>query len=335
MINYNAIANNAQFFKEKSGKAKLCAVLKNNAYGHDIEKTAKILCNIADCFAVGNVDEADKIKPFGKPILILLPLFDQDIIRAVLGGYVITVDSFETLERVHKVAKQLSVTALVHLKIDTGMHRLGFLPDMLEEVCKQLKSMSFVQVDGIFSHFCRADCDPSFTQKQFDLFCESCIQVEKLLNKTLIKHIANTAGIMLDCSYSLDMVRIGIGLYGYGAKGLLPAKEIKAKVVAIRKVDKNDSLGYGFSGKVNSNCLVAVVNIGYADGLARCLSNKICFLINGKRYRQIGAICMAMCMLQVDDTVKTGDEVVVLGSNNFIATDDVIIYELLCNLGEK
>lgn len=332
MVDFNAIKYNAMQFKGKIGNAKLCAVIKNDAYGHGLLKTAKTLVGVADFFAVATVSEAQKVAELGVPTLILLPLDKRDTEKAVSSGFVLTVDGFSTLETVSQVAQKLGKTVHVHVKIDTGMHRFGFMPNELPMLCQRLKNCKNVSVEGIFSHFSRADCDVNFTKGQFDCFCNASALVERELGKKLIRHVANTSAISLDNRYALDMVRVGLGLYGYGKTGLIPAKEVKSKIVAVRKVDKNQSLGYGVGEKFNHDAFVAVVQIGYANGLPRVLSDKMTFFVNGRPCKQVGKVCMSCCMIEVDQSVKTGDTVTILGKNCNPSNDDVIIYELLCSL---
>lgn len=328
-INYDAIVKNAEYFKKLIGDAKLCAVIKNDAYGHGIVHTARYLMGVADYFAVGDVQEAEKICWMGKDVLILLPQNYNSTITALKRNCILTVDSFETLKVVVKAAQFSKSIARVHIKFDSGMSRLGFNETELAKLTYELSHYPQVYVQGVYSHFWgdnTSDCD-----KQLSVFNRCYTVLERTLKRTLVKHIANTSGALLSNKYHLDMVRVGIGLYGYGNNKLLTAKKVTAEIVAIRDVRKGEIVGYGGKYVCEQNSKIAVINMGYAHGLAR--THLKSFVKVGNTLCPIVAICMAMSMVNVADlNVKVGDEITLIDNDINLSNDNVIIYELLCNL---
>lgn len=324
-INYDAIIKNAQFFRKKLGNTKLCAVVKCDAYGHGLERVASCLHDVVDCFAVNDVSEALQIEKYGNDVLILLPQDARSTKIAIEHQFLLTLDSFDTLQIISHCKKG---TARVHIKIDSGMSRLGFSKEQLPVLLKQLEGKN-IAVEGIFSHFCTEN--KIFCDEQLNYFAKcSKIVLRKFGNIT--KHVANTSGVLLDAKYHLDMARVGLGLYGYGDENLTIAKTVTAKVLAKKHVKRGSVVGYGARHVCDKDCDVAIINIGYNDGYVRALRTPMVKI--GKSFAKvIGNICMSMSMVDVTDlTVNVGDEVIVLGESVNPSTDDVIIYQLLCNL---
>jgi len=327
-INYDAIIKNALFFKNILGKSKLCAVLKNDAYGHGIVRTASALSGVADCFAVGSVDEATKISQFGD-VLILLPVTAQEVPMAVRSNIILTVDSFVTLDTLLGNLPR-GKYARVHIKINSGMNRLGFTYEQLPQLLDRLRLAPDLKVEGVFSHFfgiAKSDCD-----RQFAAFEKCCNFIASGVPGNLTYHIANTSGVLLDTKYHLDMARVGLGLYGYGTENLTPAKTVTAQVIATRAVSAGETVGYDAAYTFPRDTRIAVVNCGYAHGFPRALTHaKV--KINGRVCNVVGNVCMAMLTVDTGDLdVKVGDEVVLLGEGINNANNNVIVYELLCNL---
>lgn len=329
ILNFVALEHNALFFKEILGNSKLCAVIKNNAYGHGIVHVARFLDSIVDCFAVGSVNEAKQIRFVKKDIILLLPQNIAGATDAIKGGYILTVDSFETLNTVVAVAANLRKSARVHIKIDSGMSRLGFKQDDIKILVSQLQNSSEISVEGVYSHFLGenvAQCD-----KQLNVFLPCAESVEKALNKRLVKHIANSNGAMLSSKYRLDMARIGLGLYGYGNKNLAPVKTVTAKVIAVKSVNAGDVVGYGAKYVVPVQGNIAVLNVGYAQGFARSLVGSQ-ITINGCSCKVV-AVCMAMIIVDVTGVdVRVGDTATLLGNGVDISNEYVSVYELLCSM---
>ncbi|MCH5157010.1 MAG: alanine racemase [Clostridiales bacterium] len=328
IIDYNAIEKNALFFKRLVGESKLCAVLKNNAYGHGLTHVARHIVGVVDCFAVGTIDEAEQLLPLHKDILILLPQNERNTVRAIKSNCILTVDSFFTLNLVDTVARSLNKTARVHIKIDSGMSRLGFQYADIGELL-QLLCNSNLEVEGIFSHFygdTEPECDAQF--RKFELCFK---EFEQRLGFSVVKHIANSGAALLSSKYHLDMVRVGLGLYGYGNDSLLPAKRVNADVISVKRAVAGSVVGYGAKYVCTSDTNIATLNVGYATGLSRTLIGSKVQI--GNNLYPIVAICMAMTLVDVGDAeISVGEVATLLGQGVNIANDQVIIYELLCNL---
>lgn len=328
-LDFSALEHNAVFFKKLLGNSKLCAVVKNNAYGHGLIHIARYLDGIVDCFAVGSVDEAKQIDFVSKDILLLLPQNNDNTIEAIRRKIILSVDSFETLNTVSAAAKKMQTFARVHIKIDSGMSRLGFKPNDIEKLVNRLPNYPEIVVEGVYSHFYgdnAAQCD-----KQRAVFLPCAVRLENALNKQLTKHIANSNGALISTKYHLDMARIGLGLYGYGNDDLIPVKTVTAKVIAVKTVSAGDVVGYGAKYVTPHSGRIAVLNVGYAHGFSRALVGSQ-IKING-RYCKVVAVCMAMIMVDVSDVdAKAGDIATLLGNGVNAANDVVSIYELLCNL---
>ncbi len=324
-VNYHAIIKNAQYFRQVLGNSNLCAVVKCDAYGHGLERVASCLCDIVDCFAVNDVLEGQKIARYSRDVLILLPQDFRNTKIAIENGFVLTLDSFDTLKILQQFSKDF---VRVHIKIDSGMSRLGFRLEDLASLLHSLDGKNII-VEGIFSHF--YDEKQNLCQEQLNYF-EKCSKIVSRKFGNITKHIANTGGVMLDKAFHLDMARVGLGLYGYGASNLSVAKTVTAKVIAKKKLPRGSIIGYGATYTCNCDTDVAVIDIGYAKGYVRSLREPT-VKIGNNFAKVIGNICMSMSMVDVTNIpVSVGDEIVVLGEGVNPSTDDAIIYQLLCNL---
>ena len=324
-INYDAIIKNAHYFKSILSNTKLCAVVKCDAYGHGLERVASCLCDIVDYFAVNDVSEAQIVSKYRKDVLILLPQDSRNAKISIQNGFILTLDSFDTLQILSNFPNSV---VRVHIKIDSGMSRLGFRLEDLPRLLSLFDGKNII-IEGIFSHFYSEN--QIFCQEQLNYF-EKCSKIVSRKFGNITKHIANTSGAMLGAKYHLDMARIGLGLYGYGAPDLQVAKTVTAKVVAKKKLSKGSVVGYGATYTCDKDIDVAVIDIGYAKGYVRSLREPI-VKIGNFFASVIGNICMSMCMVDVTGiSVSIGDEVVVLGEGVNPSTDNTIIYQLLCNL---
>ncbi len=327
-IDYSAIKSNAKYFKNILGKSKLCAVVKNDAYGHGLLPTATALAQIADCFAVGNAADAVAIKPVVRDVLALLPLNYRDTVIAVNAGAILTVDSFDTLDIVARVSKQLSIQPRVHIKIDSGMSRLGFTETQLNCLCGAIDGLK-MRIEGVFSHFYGETSDQC--DKQLQYFGKCADMLQSRVGRKLTRHIANTSAALLSSKYHLDMARVGLGLYGYGSDGLRPAAKVTANVISVKNVCSGSVVGYGAKYVCAQDTRLAVLDIGYADGLPRSVVGSAVKI--GNAFCSIAAICMAMTVVDVGDAdVRVGQTATLLGTDVNIANNQVIVYELLCNL---
>lgn len=353
-IDLDALEYNYNIIQKKIPlTSKIAAVVKADAYGHGAVQVAGELDKLGvDYFCVGSPDEGIELRKAGikKKIIVLAEVLKSQYQDILKGDLIQTVGSFETLTGLNKIAAEFNKTIKVHLKIDSGMGRIGFLNSDIKKLINKLENLKHLKVEGIFSHFARADeVDKSYSYKQLNKFEKVLAEFEKSNFEIELKHMANSAAVIdLEASY-LDLVRPGIMLYG-----LLPSRELnnevdlkpllsfKTKVVQIRNLKKDTAISYGSTYKTDSQEKVAVLPIGYKDGYPRLLSNKGEVLINGKRAPIRGRICMGQTIVSVEDIedIKVGDEVVLIGRQNDdqITASEIaelastISYEIVCNL---
>lgn len=359
-INLDNLKHNlAMVRKIISPKTKICAVLKADGYGHGAFEVAQIAENAKISYlAVATLDEALYLRQKGIkiPILILgfTPVYQFD--KIIEQNITQTVFDFESAKDLSFLAKKQGKKAKVHIKLDTGMGRLGFPvePSTISEIIKILK-LEGLEVEGLFTHFARADeKDKNYTKKQFNDFLLVANRLKKLGFSIPIKHVANSAAI-IDCpETNLDMVRPGIMLYGLYPSDkvnkdkvkLKPVMTLKTKIAYVKSLSKGKSVSYGGTFVTKRQSLIATLPIGYADGYFRALSSKASVLVNGQRAPVIGRICMDQCMVDVTDikgSVKKGDDVVILGAmeqEKILAEQlahlaGTINYEVICSIGKR
>jgi alanine racemase len=326
-VNLDAIAQNIKNIKKLIGEKKeLMAVVKGNAYGHDIlEVSPVVLENGATRLAVARLEEAIFLRKAGitVPILVLGLTLKQQ--AEFLVSYDITpaVCEFEMIEKLSESAVQMNKMTKIHLKVDTGMGRIGIFPYDVLRFIKRMKALKNVEIEGIFTHFSVADeKDKFYTEEQFRKFIEILTILEKEGIKIPIKHVGNSA-TLLDLPHMwLDMVRPGIAIYGlYPSKevkktiNLIPAQQFKTKIVFIKELPLGESISYGRTYITKRRMRVASLPVGYADGYNRLLSNQGEVLVRGQRVPIIGRVCMDQCVIDVTNLtqVEIGDEVVLWG----------------------
>ncbi len=352
-ISLNALLNNLNFYKSKlKPGVKIMAMVKAFSYGSGTFEVANMLqYNKVDYLAVAYIDEGVALRQSGitLPVMVLNPelsAFDK-LIEYKLEPEIF---SFNLLDEFVKYALSHNLSNYpVHLKIDTGMHRLGFEEQDIDTLCDLIEDNRFIKVQSIFSHFVASDAPEhdDFTKKQIKRFEKAFTKVEKALGYKVIKHISNTGGILRWPSAHFDMVRLGIGLYGIDASvaagsGILqPITTLKTSISQVRKVAANDTIGYSRNGKLAHNGKIATVRIGYADGYLRAFGNGVGrMLIKGKLVPTIGNISMDMTMLDVSNVdVREGDDVIVF--NDRLTIEELareigtIPYEILTNISQR
>lgn len=326
-VNLDAIAQNVKNIKKLIGEKKeLMAVVKGNAYGHDIlEVSPVVLENGATRLAVARLEEGIILRKAGitVPILVLGLTLKQQ--AEFLVSYDITpaVCEFEMIEKLSESAVQMNKMTKIHLKVDTGMGRIGIFPYDVLRFIKRIKALKNVEIEGIFTHFSVAnEKDKFYTEEQFRKFIEILTVLEKEGIKIPIKHVGNSA-TLLDLPHMwLDMVRPGLAIYGlYPSKevkktiNLIPAQQFKTKIVFIKELPLGESISYGRTYITKRRMRVASLPVGYADGYNRLLSNQGEVLVRGQRVPIIGRVCMDQCMIDVTNLtqVEIGDEVVLWG----------------------
>lgn len=339
-------------------KAKVMAVVKADAYGHGyLECCRTLLKNGADCLCVATLSEAKQLRRQGitAPILILGVTFPEDSEELVKEEIIPAVCSFEYAKCLSKAAEKLKKTVKIHIKVDTGMSRLGFLTGKDEEKTVreiiEISKLPFIEIDGLFSHFaCADEKNREYTDLQFERFTSLIKNLEGKGIKIPCKHIANSAAIMMYPETHLDMVRAGIVLYGcYPSEevdksklSLKPVLTLKSKITHIKEVEENVGVSYGKTYITDKKTKIATVPVGYADGYLRCLSEKAKIEVGGQLCDIIGRICMDQCMIDVTNVNNTnvGDEVILFGDGQITADDianmmSTINYEVLCLVSKR
>lgn len=332
-IDTDCITYNFNIIKNKVDGAMICPVIKDNAYGHGAVKLAHLYEKLgANYFAVSTLEEAIELREGGISVSILIlgytPLEDAD----KLFRYNITqcVYSLPYAEGLNSFGYKIKC----HLKIDTGMNRIGF-KDVSE--MKKACLLSNLDFEGVFMHF--SDClDDDFSKKQFDLFMEDISKLEKEGITFKIRHCANSGTIMKHPFYHLDMVRPGIILYGLGGyDGLKQALHMKSIITHIKEVKKGEPIGYDRRFVADKDIRVATVAVGYGDGFSRLHSGRNTVNINGKEVNILGNICMDQMMVDISDVdCNLYDEVLIYGDLEKMATNIYTIsYELICDINSR
>lgn len=322
----------------------ILAVLKADAYGHGATKIARELFSLGVTrFGVATLSEALEIRRRLPHAQILVMGYTPEYLyeTAIEHGIRTTVYLSEQAEELSKAAAKLQRDAIVHLKIETGMNRLGFLPneDSLSRILK-IREMDNIIVEGIFTHFPAADDDLEYTRNSMGKFESFTRQLEEKGFKIPLRHVNNSAAIMNLPEYSLDMVRAGIILYGVypfpeADREFLPLKSclsLKAQISHVKDLEEGEKIGYGLTYTATSKIKVATLPIGYADGWSRALSNKGSVLIKGKRAPIIGRVCMDQMMVDVTGiNAERGDEAVLMGRQG---NEEITIEEIAALIGQ-
>ncbi len=351
-INLNAISHNLTFYKSKlDPKTKMMVMVKAFGYGNGGFEIAKLLeHHKVDYLGVAFADEGISLKNAGirVPIMVLNP--ETTSFTAIIQHHLEPeIYSVKGLKAFLKIAEQKKLKHFpIHIKIDTGMHRLGFEEDNLEDLIQILKGNETVQIKSILSHMATSDDlnHDAFSKSQIALFEKLSTQIQIELNIKPILHILNTSGITNYPEAQYDMVRLGIGLYGISndeeeQKELENVGTLKSVISQIRTIDKGESVGYGRRFIADRSTKVATIPIGYADGIRRSWGNGVGFVtINGKQAKIIGSICMDMLMVDVTDIdCKEGNTVIVFGENPTVPLMakklNTIPYEILTSISQR
>lgn len=327
-INLDAIRNNIKAAqKNLKENVKTCAVIKADGYGHGAVPIAKNIADIVDYYAVATIEEALELinNDIKTPILILGYIHHSYNEEAIKNDIRMTVYDLDMAKRISKSAVKVGKTAKVHLKINTGMNRIGFKPDAENlKVIKTISKMKGIEIEGVFTHFHSADDRGlASAHDQEKLFKEYTDAIEAMGVHIPIKHCSNSAATvrMKDANY--NMVRMGIIIYGlYPSKyvkqmKLQPAMTLKSHITALKSLEKGDTVGYGATFTAKHKMKLATVSVGYADGYPRNLRNKGKVLIHGQAANVVGSVCMDQIMVDVSKIpdVKLHDEVILVGKS--------------------
>lgn len=349
-INLNALTDNLNFYRNKlKPETKMVCMVKASAYGAGSFEIAKTLeDHRVDYLAVAVADEGAELRKagIGSSIIIMNPevtafktMFDYRLEPEVY--------SFHLLEELIKAAEREGATNCpIHIKIDTGMHRLGFAPTDMPWLIERLKRQSAVIPRSVFSHLVGSDSErfDAFTRRQIETFEQAAAELQAGFNHKILRHICNTAGIQRYPGAQFDMVRLGIGLYGidpFTNQMLHNVTTLKTTILQIHDVPADETVGYSRKGVLNRNSRIAALPIGYADGLNRHLGNgKGYCLVNGQKAPYVGNICMDVCMIDVTDIdCKEGDKAIIFGDELpvTVLSDilDTIPYEILTSVSER
>lgn len=349
-IDLDAVVHNFNYYKAKlKPDVRLICMVKANAYGAGAVEIAKTLqYHRCDYLAVAVTEEAISLRNEGisLPIIVLNPEvngFDELITNSLEPE----VYNFRILETFINKSERSGITDYpIHLKIDTGMHRLGFLPEQVEEMVDILKHQKGLKVCSLFSHLSASEswAFDDFTQQQIDTFRKVAEKVESELGYPVYKHILNSAGIERFHEYEWDMARLGIGLYGVspiGLKGLKNVCTLKSTILQIKQIPNSETIGYGRKGRLDHDARIATIRFGYADGMDRQFGNrKGKVLINGQLAPIVGNICMDLSMVDVTGLKAEEGDTVILFGDGLAVTElaesiGTIPYEILTSVSPR
>ena len=358
-VDLDAIAHNIKEIRKITNpNAKIMAVVKADAYGHGFLEVAKTLLeNGADRLAVAVLQEGKQLRSRGVtvPILILGASGEEAVEDLINFDITPSVFAYEFAKALSYEAERKEKVTKIHIKIDTGMSRIGFLAgedneEIVDEIIK-ISKLPYIEIEGIFSHFATSDeYDKSYTLLQYGRFMDVCNRLEEKGLNIPIKHICNSAGIMMYPEMHLDMVRPGVILYGMypsdevdkSRLDLIPAMTLKSTITHIKEVEPGRGVSYGKEYITDKKTKIATVPIGYADGYLRKLAKHGKMIVDGVKVPIIGRICMDQCMIDVTNVhnIDKGDEVIIFGREGVTVDDlaewlETINYEVSCVIGKR
>lgn len=358
-VNLDHLIHNLKQIRQHVGEeTKIAAVVKANGYGHGaLEMADTLLSHGADMLAVSSINEAVEIRKQNPKAqtLVLGYTPTENIEEAIKHGVIQTIYSYEQGMAYSKVAEKIGMGMSIHIKIDTGMNRIGFQPneETIKEIIK-IYQLPNIKINGIFSHLaCADEADKTFSYWQYEQFLEFVEILKENDIKIPMKHISNSAAIMDMPDMNMDLVRPGIILYGLypsnevkkDVLNLKPVMSFKTRISHIKTLSKSGGISYGLKYQGQKGQKIATIPVGYADGYTRLLSNKGHAIVKGEKVPVVGTVCMDQCMLDVSQIqdVRAGDEVLLFGgdSSSSISTEEVaecigtINYETICMVGRR
>jgi alanine racemase len=359
-ISFENLRNNFSIVKSLiHNDVKIMAMVKANAYGHGLfEISSELLQQGVDYLGVAVLEEGIYLRERGitAPILVLGPINVDQIAEFITHDIDITSSSIDKSLSIAAVAKEMRKEASVHLKIDTGMERIGVHWYNAERFIEKSYELESIKIKGIFSHLAKAESDADYTVQQISRFESVLNGMEKKKLLPDLVHLANSAGIMNYKDVSYSMVRPGIMLYGYNPNGYLPdvtfdgkklkpVMTLKTKVSFFKVVPSHTGISYNHTYHTNHQTRIITLPVGYGDGYFRLLSNTGEVLIRGKKYPVVGSICMDQCMVDIgmDGTAYNGDDVLLFGEmDGFLIPLEslcnkigTITYEFLCGISSR
>ena len=358
-INIDALISNFREIRRITDKnSKIMATVKADAYGHGYLEVARALADEgADAFSVALVEEAIQLRKSGfkQPVLVLGSIPEENYLQAIENDISLTVFSGEAAMSISRVAEKCGKRAKIHIKLDTGMSRLGYVigeenKKVVEEIL-EISKLPAVEIEGVFSHFSTSDEeDKSYTILQLERFKSVCDALKEKGLSDIICHIANSGAIMMYPEAHMDMVRPGIILYGLypsndvdkSRLSLKPVMTLKTEITNIKTLEKGRGISYGKEYITDGPTKVATVPIGYADGYVRSTAKEGMMLVSGQKVKILGRICMDQCMIDVTDVnnINVGDEVIVFSDKEILADDvakwtGTINYEVVCLVSKR
>jgi len=353
-IDLSAIAHNARQYVSRIGPScALCAVVKADGYGHGAVAAARAALDAgAGSLAVAIASEGIELRAagFAERLLVMGRTFKEQAARAAGYGLDLAVGSEEEARYLSDAGVEAGTRVAAHLKIDTGMRRLGVPWTGAAALARTIASLPGLRLEGAFSHFASADAaDLSFAREQLSRFLEAVASIEEAGLALSVRHIANSAGALALPEARLDMVRVGISLYGLapspetsGLADLRPAMRLAARVSALRDVAAGETVGYGRSWEAPRASRIATLPLGYADGWPRALSGRLPVAVAGGKAPIVGRICMDQFMVDATglDPLREGDEATLFGrggpsADEVAAALGTINYEVVCMIGKR
>lgn len=352
-IDLGNLAHNFRLVRKTVGEeAGIMATVKADAYGHGLIPVAKRLVSCgADFFGVASIDEGIALRKAGirLPVLVLGLIMKKDCHTALKYNLTLTVCDLELAKALNNCAGRLGRKADLHVKVDTGMGRIGILHQDAEALVKKMHRLKHANIEGIFTHFPFADINRGFTHYQIFLFHRLIHRLKRAGIDIPLVHAANSIGILDYKKSHFNMVRPGLILYGLSPKvglkaDLRPVLSLKTRVIFAKKMAKGFGISYGHDYVTRQDTRIVTLPIGYGDGYPRNLSNIAPVLISGKRFKIAGRICMDQIMVDVGKlTVKAGDEAVLIGTQargkitaeELASLSSTIPYEIVCGLGSR
>ena len=351
-INLNALVHNLNYYRSRvKPTTKMMAMVKAMSYGSGSFEIANILqFHHVDYLAVAYSDEGVELRKAGitLPIMVMNPEVQsfEAMIRYRLEPEIY---NFRLLNQLNEVLRKHDGDPFrIHIKLDTGMRRLGFEEGDINELVVRLRNNKNIRVESVFSHLAASDEaeHDGFTRIQLDRFTRMSKDIQQEFEYPISRHILNSSGILRFSEAQFDMVRLGIGLYGFAATNneqqqLQHVATLKTTISQIKNVPANETIGYSRRGKLSRDSIIATVAIGYADGINRRLGNGTgSMLVNGKRAPIVGSVCMDMCMLDITDIpAREGDEVIVFGTDlpviEMATALGTIPYEVLAGVSQR
>ena len=357
-IDLSAVRKNIEAIRNSvRTESKLMVVLKADGYGHGAVPIAKRIDDIADAYGMAIVEEAVELREAGitKPILVLGYTASHLYDKIIQYDITQTIFQYETAYELNEAAKKTGKKVKIHIKLDTGMSRIGFAAteESIEEIVK-ISKLSYLCMEGVFTHFAKADeIDKEATRLQYQRFTEMLERLEQRGVTFTIRHVSNTAAIIDLPEYNLDMVRCGIGTYGMypsvdvqkNRVVLTPAMELKTHISYVKELPKGVGISYNGTYVTERPMRVATIPVGYGDGYPRLLSSKGRVLIHGKSAPILGRVCMDQFMVDVSEIpeAKQNDDVTLMGHDGYecIPTEEIsayagtINYEIVCEVGKR